>query len=97
MITTTPWHHRDEVALTAADAPDNFLGNSALFRFKHKIASKRATANGAKNFEMMVPLKYLSNFWRTLEMYLINWENNLVLSWSKNVYYLMIKMQQHLK
>ena len=30
----------------------------------------------------MVPLKYLSNFWRTLEMYLINFEVNLILTWS---------------
>ena len=30
----------------------------------------------------MVPLKYLSNFWRTLEMPLINYEVNLVLTWS---------------
>ena len=29
----------------------------------------------------MVPLKYLSNFWKTLEMLLINCEINLILSW----------------
>ena len=30
----------------------------------------------------MVPLKYLSNFWRTLEMSLINCEVKLILTWS---------------
>ena len=30
----------------------------------------------------MVPLKYLSNFWRTLEMSLINCEIELILTWS---------------
>ena len=30
----------------------------------------------------MVPLKYLSNFWRALEMPLINCEVNLILTWS---------------
>ena len=30
----------------------------------------------------MVPLKYLSNFWGTLEMALINCEVNLILTWS---------------
>ena len=30
----------------------------------------------------MVPLKYLSNFWRTYEMPLINCEVELILSWS---------------
>ena len=32
----------------------------------------------------MVPLKYLSNFWRTIEMPLINCEINLILTWSAN-------------
>ena len=32
----------------------------------------------------MVPLKYLSNSWRTLEMPLINCEICLQLKWSKN-------------
>ena len=30
----------------------------------------------------MAPLKYLSNFWRTLEMPLINCEVNIILTWS---------------
>ena len=30
---------------------------------------------------MRVPLKYLRNFWRTLEMLLINCEINLILNW----------------
>ena len=29
----------------------------------------------------MVPLKYLSNFWRTLEIPFINCEINLILKW----------------
>ena len=40
--------------------------------------------DGTKNVEIMVPLKYLSNFWRTLEMLLINCEINLILTWSIN-------------
>ena len=32
----------------------------------------------------MVPLKNLSNFWRTLEMALINSEFNFILTWSTN-------------
>ena len=32
----------------------------------------------------MVSLKYLSNFWRTLEVSLFNCEINLILSWSAN-------------
>ena len=48
--------------------------------------SKKITGStgndGTKNIEIMVPLKYLSNFWRTLEMTFINCEINLVLVWS---------------
>ena len=32
----------------------------------------------------MVPLKYLSNFWRILKMSLINCKVNLILTWSAN-------------
>ena len=37
---------------------------------------------GRVDVEMMVSLKYLSNFWRTLEMPLINYEVELILTWS---------------
>ena len=37
-----------------------------------------------------VPLKYLSNIWRTLEMPLTNCEINLILIWSKIVQFLKV-------
>ena len=40
--------------------------------------------DGTKDVEIIVPLKHLSNFWRTLEMSLINCEINLILTWSTN-------------
>ena len=33
---------------------------------------------------MVVPLKYLSNFWRTLEMPLIDSQISLILTWTAN-------------
>ena len=39
--------------------------------------------SGTKNVEMMVPLKQLSNIWRSLQMPLINCEISLQLKWSK--------------
>ena len=44
--------------------------------------SKSLNNGNTKNVEVIVPLKYLSNFWRTLEMPLINCEVNLILTWS---------------
>ena len=52
-----------------------------LFNFKVKITGQTGD-DGTKDVEIMVPLKYLSNFWRTLEMPLINCEVNLILTWS---------------
>ena len=43
-----------------------------------------ANKSGKKEVEIAVPLKYLSNFWRTLNMPLINCEISLTLNWSKN-------------
>ena len=51
------------------------------FNFKVKFTGQTGN-NGTKDVEIMVPLKYLSNFWRTLEMPLINCEVNLILTWS---------------
>ena len=53
------------------------------FKFKAKITGQTGN-DGTKDVEIMVPLKYLSNFWRTLEMPLINCEVNLILKWSSN-------------
>ena len=51
------------------------------FNFKIKITGRTGNG-GTKNVEIMVPLKYLSNFWRALGMPLINCEVNLILTWS---------------
>ena len=61
----------------------NFAANNRTdsFNFKAKITGQTGN-NGTKDVEIMVPLKYLSNFWRTLEMPLINCEVNLILTWS---------------
>ena len=53
------------------------------FKFKSKITGQTGNG-GTKDVEIMVPLKYLSNFWRILEMPLINCEVNLILTWSSN-------------
>ena len=55
------------------------------FNFKVKFTGQTGS-NGTKNVEIMVPLKYLSNFWRTLEMPLINCEVNLILTWSSTCF-----------
>ena len=64
------------------DEPNNNLADSESFKFKVKITGKTPNDDNEKDVEIMVPLKYLSNFWRTLELPLINCEVNLILTWS---------------
>ena len=64
------------------DEPNNNLADSESFKFKVRITGKTPNDDNEKDVEIMVPLKYLSNFWRTLEMSLINCEVNLILTWS---------------
>ena len=53
-----------------------------LFKFKTKITGQTNNDGEMNNVEIRVPLKYLSNFWTTLEMPLINREVELILTWS---------------
>ena len=52
--------------------------NSSSFKYKSSFITNR---NGVK---IAVPLKYLSNFWRSLEMPLINCKVELSLKWIEN-------------
>ena len=42
------------------------------------------TAGSTKDVKIAVPLKYLSNYWRTLEIRLSNCEVNLILTQSED-------------
>ena len=67
------WQYCKEIpAVNNASNIIDFNGANATdsFNFKTKITND----DGIINVEIMVPLKYLSNFWRTLEMPLINCE-----------------------
>ena len=78
------WQYcKDIPALNANDEITEFRrGNTTdSFNFKAKITSQTGD-DGTKDVEIMVPLKYLSNFWRTSEMPLINCEFNLILTLS---------------
>ena len=52
------------------------LADSKSIKSEVKITGSTAGDN-TKDLEIIVPLKYLSNFWRTLEMLLINCEVSL--------------------
>ena len=75
----------------------NSITNSESFKYKTSITGKTSNENQENNenteqentktkkiIEIVVPLKQLSNFWRTIEMPLINCEIELILTWSEN-------------
>ena len=66
------------------DDPSDNLTDSESFKSKIKMTGKTPDDGNTKDVEILVPLKYLRNFCRTLEMSLINCEVELILTWSKN-------------
>ena len=53
---------------------------SKSFKYKTNIIGRTADDNNTLNAEVVVPLKYLSNFWRFINLPLINCEIELDLS-----------------
>ena len=80
--------YKDELLTNDNGAVTDFSddnNNSILFKFKTKIAG-RIGNDGRKNVKIRVPLKYLSNFWRTLGMPLISLEIKFILTWSERCF-----------
>ena len=76
------WQYcKDRPAVNNNNAIVNFNRDNATdsFKFKTKLEILEP-----KKVEILVPRKYLSNFWRNSKMSLINCEINLILTWSAN-------------
>ena len=90
-------YYRDELTDETNDGngPNKNGTNSKSFKYKTSITGSTynvaatvrdndANKESEKEVEIAVPLKYLNNFWRTLDIPLINCEVSLALSWSAN-------------
>ena len=90
-------YYRDELSDDADD--NNFdnikVVNSEAFKYKNKIIGNTynvnagaqgydVNKNGTYEVELAMPLKYLGNFWRALNIPLISCEVFLELKWDKN-------------
>ena len=79
--------------------PNNFLNNnvvnSSAFKYKNKITGNTyniaagavghdVNRVGKQDVELAIPLKYLGNFWRAINIPLISCEVSLELKWNKN-------------
>ena len=89
-------YYRDELT---NDDNDNFANinvvNSEAFKYKNKITGNTynvdagaqgndVNKNGTQEVELTIPLKYLGNFWRALNIPLFSCEVSLELKWEKN-------------
>ena len=77
--------------------PINNLTDSKSFKSKIKITENTPADDNTKDAEIAVPLKYLNNFWRTLEMLLINCEINPILACSSTCILLILQVQKDLQ
>ena len=90
-------YYRDELSNDTDD--NNFdnikVVNSNTFKYKNKITGNTynvdagargydVNKNGTQEVELAIPLKYLANFWRALNIPLISCEVFLELKWNKN-------------
>ena len=88
-------YYRDELSdeINDNNGLNKNIVNSESFKYKTSItestynlaataADYDANKEGTKEAEIVVSLKYLGNFWKTLDMPLINCEVSLVLTWS---------------
>ena len=65
--------------------PNLAVNSSSSFKYKMELLGDPVVANNIarRNVKVVVPLKYLSNFFRSLEMPLINCKIKLNLTWKK--------------
>ena len=82
MILGSLWnHYRDELNDDANENnADNYIIDnsktvtSESFQYETKVIGSAPANNNTFDTEVVVPLKYLSNFWRSLDLSLINCE-----------------------
>ena len=72
---------RDKVANNADMANED---NAPSFKYKANLIDDPETNGTKKRVKIAVPLKYLTDFWRSLEMPLINCKVNISLKWIEN-------------
>ena len=82
------WNYYRDVPNSVTDANNitHSIWSSESFDYKANFMENGLTQNNLikNDVKIIVPLKHLSNFWRSLNMPLINCEVDLILTWFKN-------------
>ena len=81
----TLYQYKRDEPLEGDPIPNLAVGNLSSFKYKVELLGDPVVANNIarRNVKVVVPLKYLSNFFRSLEMSLINCKIKLNLTWKK--------------
>ena len=98
-------YYRDELTNNNNNFANRNVVNSNAFKYKNKIIGNKynvdaaaagydANKNGMQELEIAIPLKYLGNFWRALNIPLISCEVSLELKWNKNCIITSLKERQ---
>ena len=86
--TGTLWnYYKDEPYYPLSSISESFKYKTSVTGNTYNLVSSDAdydaTKVGKNGTKVVIPLKHLSRFWRTLNMPLINCELELILTWSK--------------
>ena len=76
------WGFKRDDVVNNADVTNN--DHAPSFKYKASLTTNTEANVTKKGVKIAVPLKYLSNFWRSLEMPLINCKVELSLKWIEN-------------
>ena len=81
-------HYRDQPSNSLSSNSESFKYKTSITGNTYNVGDGEADYNadkvGKNETEVVIPLKYLRNFWRSLNVPLINCEVELILTWSKN-------------
>ena len=73
--------YRDEPNSGVVGDINYSIRGSKSFDYKTSITGRLEGNNTEKKVEIVVPLKHFTNFWRTIDIPLINCEINIILTW----------------
>ena len=94
----TLYQYKRDEPLEGDPIPNLAVDNSSSFKYKVELSGDPVVADNIarRNVKVVVPLKYLSNFFRSVGMPLINCKIKLNLTWKKNAYYQMLMVMLYL-
>ena len=89
------WQFKTDEIINNADVTND--NNAPSFKYKANLIGNTEDDGTKTGVKIAVPLKYLSNFWRSLEIPLINCKVEFLLKWYERCLLTVLLIQQVLK